>query len=153
MINVRQKGQGAEREIANTLNSIIYQTMLELGYPQDQAVKGASAVQRNQQQTAVGGNDLIHTFGLGIEVKRQEQLSIPAWWRQCCEQSHKNQEWPVLLYRQNQKKWRCITYMAPQLPDNTLMGHIVVEFDFTSFQAWFKAWITIKFRQGYQIRV
>jgi len=59
-INIRQKGQEGEREIQRALEPIIRKVMSEGGFPlPDKAI-----VQRNQNQSAVGGSDLSNTFGL-----------------------------------------------------------------------------------------
>ena len=75
-INIRQKGQNGEREVADMLNGIIYLAMRELEFPEEECLKGLKTVQRNQMQTAIGGNDLTNCFGMSIEVKRQEALSV-----------------------------------------------------------------------------
>lgn len=76
-------------------------------------------VQRNQNQSAVGGKDLIGTFGLAIEVKRQEALSINTWWNQCVASAKALDEIPVLLFRQNKGKWRCILETQVKLASDT----------------------------------
>ena len=40
-------------------------------------------------------------FPFGIECKRTEKLSIPAWWKQCEENAKKEGLMPMLVYRQN----------------------------------------------------
>ena len=102
-INIRAKGAGGEREICDVLNSIIQDTMRILKFPPKEVEAAGRTVQRNQNQSAVGGNDLTNTFGLSIEVKRQEQLAINTWWAQCLAAANRNNEHPVLLYRQNGK--------------------------------------------------
>lgn len=150
MINIRQKSQNSEREIAQMLNGILILTLREMGYPEETVVKMATSVQRNQNQSAVGGNDLTNTFGLSIEVKRQEQLSVNTWWTQTLAAAMRNNEWPVLLYRQNQQKWRCVTfgYLHDGHPEHPPQKHRV-EIDWYTFLEWYKSWITIKIRQGH----
>jgi hypothetical protein len=153
MLNIRAKGQGGEREIATILNGIVILAMRELGFPESSVLLASSTIQRNQQQSAVGGSDLLHTFGLSIEVKRQEQLSIETWWLQCTTAAKRNNEWPVLLYRQNHKPWRCVTYMSLPMPFNEPFGHVMAEMSYPNFQMWFKAWVLIKLRQGDEVRI
>ena len=139
-LNARQKGATGEREIADMLNFIIYKVMKDdLGYPESEALKAMSSVQRNQNQSAVGGNDLTNCLGLSIEVKRQEALSVPAWWRQCEAAAQRNGEVPVLMYRQNRKAWHVMTYMWLQLPDGKQV-RVLAETDMDSFKAWFREW-------------
>jgi len=134
------------------LNSIIYHTMKELGYSAEECAKGAMTVQRNQMQSAVGGNDLTNCFGMSIEVKRQETLSVPQWWRQCCAAAERNNEMPVLMYRQNRKAWHVRTYGWINLPNNK---HIQaeVEFDIDTFKTWFRNWVKEKLIIGTEVRV
>lgn len=101
-INVREKGADGEREIATRLNDIIdglreIHDLPELPEPQ---------VQRNQNQTAVGGCDLVGTYEFAIEIKRQENLSLEAWWRQAVTSAGRRGRIPVVIFRQNRKPWR-----------------------------------------------
>lgn len=147
-INIRQKGQEGEREIQRALEPIIRKVMTDLGFPlPDKAI-----VQRNQNQSAVGGSDLSNTFGLAIEVKRQEQLSINTWWKQCETAATDNSEHPVLLYRQNGKKWRCVTLVWLQLPGSTWQ-QVRAEFDMDTFLHWFEEWVRRKLISGEVPRV
>jgi hypothetical protein len=150
-INIRQKGAEGEREIYKALNPIIQKVMRELDFPAEQVAAAATAVQRNQNQSAVGGNDLTNTFGMSIEVKRQEQLAINAWWKQCCDAATRNDEHPVLLYRQNGKKWRCVTTGYVELPSNKF-SMLRVEFDWDAFLAWFEQWARVKLQAGSEVR-
>jgi hypothetical protein len=112
-------------------------------------------VQRNQNQSAVGGNDLTNTFGMSIEIKRQETLSVPAWWRQCCAAAEKNNELPVLMYRQNRKPWMIRTFgflHTPAANGGWTSVQAVVEFDEPTFKSWFKAWVTGKLQNGSEYR-
>lgn len=149
--NPRTKGQTGEREIADMLNFIIYQVMKEMEFPEEECLKAMSSVQRNQNQSAVGGNDLTNCFGMSIEVKRQEQLAVPAWWRQCCAAAERNNEMPVLMYRQNRKAWHVVTYGWINLPNNMHMQSVVT-FDIDTFKAWFRQWVWQKLKEGAEVR-
>lgn len=151
MINIRQKGAEGEREVYKALNPIIQRVMLELGFPAAEVNAAANAVQRNQNQSAVGGNDLTNTFGMSIEVKRQEALSINTWWKQCCEAAERNMEHPVLLYRQNGKKWRCVTTGYVELPLGKF-SQARVEFGWETFLQWFEQWVRVKLQNGEVVR-
>lgn len=106
-MNIRQKGFNAEREVATLLNAGVMTAMRRQGYPEDDVVKAATTVQRNQNQSAVGGSDLTNTLGLAIEVKRHENTSgINGWWAQCTAAAKRNNEIPVLIYRQSRSPWR-----------------------------------------------
>lgn len=147
-INIRQKGQEGEREIQRALEPLVRKVLKAGGYP----IPGKPIIQRNQNQSAVGGSDLSNTFGLCIEVKRQEALSINTWWAQCIAAARENNEHPVLLYRQNGKKWRCVTLVWLYLPSGA-WRQARAEFDMDTFLAWFEEWVERKVRQGEVPRV
>lgn len=106
-INSRTKGQTGEREIAAFLNDIMAEVANDLGL--NHILEDSSLiVQRNQNQSAVGGFDLINTMHFAIEIKRQETLSITKWWEQALKQAGVSKK-AVLIYRQNRKPWRVIT--------------------------------------------
>lgn len=108
-INVRTKGQTGEREICKMLNDLYKQVyaILDMPFPEK------DIAQRNQNQSAVGGCDISNTCNYAIEVKRQEQLAINTWWKQCVVSAQEVGKFPVLLYRQNGKKWKCIMFVNP----------------------------------------
>lgn len=137
-INIRQKGAGGEQEIATELNLIINMVRMQLGIP----VPGTPTVQRNQNQSAVGGKDLIGTYGLAIEVKRQEALSIGSWWAQCVKSAEDLNEIPVLLFRQNKQKWRCVIFVDVPLPapQGTVYksARMRAEISYDDFKTWFR---------------
>lgn len=148
MIDVRQKGAGGEREVAVALNAIIRRLLSAGGYP----APAVDPVQRNQNQSAVGGNDLTGTFGIGIEVKRQESLSVNTWWKQCLEAAARNNEVPVLLFRQNGKKWRCVMLGNVPLPGD---AHVQarMELEWNDFLQWFEHWVARKLESGERVKV
>lgn len=147
-INIRAKGANGERKIATDLNDIINGVILGRGG----ALPVKPIVQRNQNQSAVGGGDLTGTFGLSIEVKCQEALSVNTWWKQCVEASKRNGEQPVLLYKQNNKGIICVTmvevWITPQ------KKHWVrASFSYDDFKVWFTELVTVKLSEGYIPRV
>lgn len=148
-INIRQKGAGGEREIADDLNYIIYTAMKEGGYENPTM----RSVQRNQNQSAVGGSDLTGTLGLAIEIKRQEQLSINTWWAQCTAAAQQNGGVPVLLFRQNGKKWRCILNVDVPFPGNYAIMQARAEIDYETFKEWFGGHVKRYLSAGGQIVV
>lgn len=150
-INPRTKGASGEREIADTLNFLIYRAMQRLGYPEAECLKAMSTVQRNQNQSAVGGNDLSNVLGLSIEVKRQETLAIPEWWRQCLKAAERNNEVPVLIYRQNRKPWKVRTYLWANLPGGR-QTQVVGEMEFENFKNWFSVWAELAIQHGAEVR-
>lgn len=148
-INIRQKGQEGEREIARLLEPIIRRLMTAGGYP----MSDKPIVQRNQNQSAVGGSDLSNTFGLAIEVKRQEQLAVNTWWKQCETAADDNGEWPVLLYRQNGKKWRAMTKVDVPLPGQAAHVTLRATLELDEFLHWFELWVQRQLAAGVLPRV
>lgn len=145
-INIRQKGANGERQLAAQLNEIVNALLLKHGLP----VPGKPVIQRNQNQSAVGGNDLSNTFGLGIEVKRQENLNVEAWWRQCVDAAARNHEFPVLVYRQNKSAWRVVMSVWAQLPEGagSAAAQMRAEIKWETFLGWFKLWVDKKLSNG-----
>lgn len=151
-LHAQNKGKEGEREIARALNSIIRDCLLAHGLP----LPDRDVVQRNQNQSAVGGNDLSNCFGLSIEVKRQEQLSINTWWQQTVKAAQANDETPVLIFRQNRKPWRVVTMVWLPLPAENgswASTSVRAEFDWDTFLAWFKQWVDRKLQNGELPRV
>ena len=142
-INIRTKGAQAEREIAETLNSMVGLIRQENDFcslPSRDAL-----FQRNQNQSAVGGSDISNPLGLEIEVKRQEQLSINFWWSQCLASAERTGGIPILIFRQNRKAWRvCMLGSLPltnrwkNSADMSPFGPVKVEVSFPDFKLWFK---------------
>lgn len=154
-VNPRTKGAEGERQVYKMLNDIIVEVMTGLAYPADEVEKAKTMVQRNQNQTAVGGCDLTNTFGMAIEVKRQEVLAIPEWWRQTVKSAERNNELPVLMFKQNRKAWRIRTYgflHTPAVSGGWSSVQGVVEIDEYTFKTWFKAWVTGKLQNGSEYR-
>lgn len=155
-IDVRQKGAEGERQVIKMLTPIIIQVMTEMEFPQEKIDAAMKMVQRNQNQSAVGGNDLSNTFGMSIEVKRQEQLAINTWWQQCETAALRNNELPVLIFKQNNKPWRFITYgflHAPAENGGWTSVRARVEFNEDTFKSWFRAWVKGKLLNGYEAKI
>jgi hypothetical protein len=155
-INIRQKGAEGERQVIKILTPIIQDVMREMEFPEEKIAAATKMVQRNQNQSAVGGNDLSNTFGMSIEVKRQEQLSVGTWWAQCEAAAARNNELPVLFYRQNNKPWRIRTLgflHAPADKGGWTSVRAQVEFDEATFKRWFAEWVRGQLLNGWEIRI
>lgn len=144
-INIRQKGQEGEREIAKMLNLIVKQVRGELGLPLYETKD--EIFQRNQNQSAVGGSDLSNPLSLEIEVKRQEALSVGSWWKQCVTSAERTDGIPILIFRQNRKPWRvCLFVEIPlqtsfnQVSDYSFMSRVKAEIDIDTFKHWFRVY-------------
>lgn len=146
-INIRQKGANGERELATELNGIVNTLLIKHGIQ----VPEKPVIQRNQNQSAVGGADLSNCFGISIEVKRQEQLSVNKWWQQCTASAAKNLDFPVLIYRQNKQAWRVVMYVWSQLPPsegNPVAMMVRGELNWSDFLQWFHNWVDRKLSNG-----
>jgi len=157
-INIRQKGAEGEREVAKLLTPIITEVMTAMAFPAAEIEAAQKMVQRNQNQSAVGGADLNNVFGMAVEVKRQEQLSVNTWWAQCVKSAERNKELPLLIWRQNRKPWRVRTYAWLPLPggnpgEYNRQQMIVADFDIDTFKEWFRAWVRGKLEQGFEVKI
>lgn len=144
-INIRTKGQEGEREVARAMNSIVESVLQkhEIKIPEK------PIVQRNQNQSAVGGSDLQNPFRLAVEVKRQEALSINTWWKQCCTSAIADGAIPVLLFRQNgNRSWRCILRVDVPLGDGVHVTGIRAEISWDDFLQWFYTYVDNMVRRG-----
>jgi len=81
----RSKGAAGEREFAGLISDYLgIEVKRKLGAARD------------------GGDD-IELGPYSIEVKRQERLSVPAWWRQCT--SNAGEQEPLLAMRWSRGEW------------------------------------------------
>ena len=95
---------------------------------------------RNLEQTRSGGADCLCIDGIALEVKRQESLSIPSWWIQTKNQARRTSRLPILMYRQNRKKWVfCI-------PSYLLIPYSIGYLSLTEeeFHKWFALYLSYK---------
>ena len=150
-INIVDKGKEGEREIVRLLSIVIERVIADGCYDEQTVSLLRAAPQRNQNQSAVGGAD-IQLFGISFEVKRQETLSVNTWWKQCTDSARRNEDMPILIYRQNRKAWNVVMmahlYVAPtqHLPAR-------VETDIDTFEKWFFHWVKACVASGYLDRV
>lgn len=146
-INARAKGATGEREVVHLLNGIIQRVVDSQEWSADVVKVAMSCIQRNQQQSAVGGQDLNGVFGMSVEIKRVEQINVEKWWEQCVSQAGRNAEHPVLLYRKNHQPWRCVTLGHAPLPGGRLSS-LRVQFEEQPFTVWFYQWVYYKMMSG-----
>ena len=144
-IDVRAKGANGEREVADMMNLTINTELYKAGLQ----VCSKPVVQRNQNQSAVGGSDLTNPFGLCIEVKRQENLSVNTWWNQCTKAAKEFGGIPILVFKQNRKPWRVVMLSNLQFPGhpNACM-EARVEISWDDFQQWFRGLVFLHISKG-----
>lgn len=147
-INIRAKGQNGERELADILNKVVNEVLLEMGVERGEK----NYIQRNQNQSAVGGSDLSGAFDLTIEIKRCETLAVNTWWQQCTKAAERNAELPVLIFRQSRQPWRVV--MQSHLVIGTHKSLLVrSEVKFEDFLTWFREHVEFKIKSGYKLTV
>jgi hypothetical protein len=134
-IHAGNKGKTGERELCTHFRTQLYILSQEKKYSAEVLGKLLELVERNQNQSASGGADII-LMGLAIEVKRQETLSVPAWWRQAQASAARLDARPVLIYRQNRKAWHVVMHGSIRALNGSLDMPVSVSFE--DFTAWFK---------------
>lgn len=137
MVNIRTKGADGERKIATALNLITFERLQALGLP----MPDKPIVQRNQNQSAVGGGDLTGTFRMSIEIKCQEALSVGTWWKQCVKSAKQNGDMPVLIYKQNHKGWKVCLLTNLWLPGNHSGPWVMSQISWDDFQEYYKVYV------------
>ena len=143
-INIRTKGQEGEREVARAMNSIVEAVLTKHGIK----IPEKPIVQRNQNQSAVGGSDLTNPFGLAVEVKRQEQLSINTWWKQCCTAANETGTIPVLVYRKSRQAWSVLMYADLRLLAGCHQIGVRCEISWDSYLVWFYEYVNQMVSRG-----
>lgn len=127
-INSRNKGKSGELEAYKLLNLWAQPVCEHLGVP-------PLDIHRNQDQTRAGGYDLVGAPWLAIEVKRQETVNLPAWWRQAVRQAGPDQT-PLLMWRVNRGKW------TARIRSGVVVGTVAVQLDVDlptdEFKTWFQ---------------
>jgi hypothetical protein len=135
-INARAKGIGGEQEVCKWLNELTESVLLTLGKDCGQNPHFT----RNQNQSAIGGDDICNGFGLCIEVKRQQVLQKGLWWAQCLRSAERFGGFPVVLYRQNgNRKWNAMLRLEAVIGDKRYP--VQAEIDHTTFERFFVTWI------------
>lgn len=153
MAQANTKGKRGEQEVANLLRDVVQRYIRENpGTDSNVVSQLEKIVQRNLNQSAAGGGD-INVFGVSVEVKRQEALAIEKWWAQCCTSAARNNDVPVLMFRQNHKQWRVMLHGALLFNNNRSMRFARVEISLADFQEWFYAWASCKIGEGLLDRV
>ena len=128
----RNKGQTGEREIIRLLSPIIKEVYEKYSTGQ------IPMLERNQNQSNLGGYDIVGIDWLALEIKRQETLQLNAWWQQTLKQA-KPYQTPVLIYRQNNKPW------AVMLELEIDIGYrVLAQISFADFTKWFKLKLTAR---------
>ena len=124
----RNKGCRGEREVVKLLQPIVDKVYDGLGLEPPE-------LGRNLVQSRDGGFDISELDWLAVEVKFQEQITLPQWWVQT-ERQAGELRLPVLIYRKSRMKWRVQT--LAHLPVGCSMVNAKVDIDLPTFLEWFE---------------
>lgn len=140
----RLKGKRGEREVINELNPIVESVYLAHGLT-------PIVLQRNTLATDSGGDDVAGLSWLSLEIKRQETLTLGAWWAQCTAQASKRKAEPVLIYRSNKRAWsvRMYGYLCGIVTDDA-RAIAVVTVDLEAFKRWLHLRLHAELNKGKQ---
>lgn len=99
------KGKTGERDVAKRLNDALKPIYEARHIPWDDS---CPQVQRNQNQSAVGGDDLVGTFNFSIEVKNHATPAPNVYWKQALASAARTGKQPVVIYKIPRVGWRVI---------------------------------------------
>lgn len=140
------KGKAGEREVIKLLQPIINRVYSE--FEMEEQVR----LQRNTLQSDQGGFDIVGIDWLALEVKRQEQLNINAWWIQCLQQAKLGQH-PVLFFRQSRQQWRVMTWVHMRLDKESEPLQVRGEIGLDAFLQFFERKLRAElWSSGYALR-
>lgn len=106
MVHAANKGKAGEQDIARRMNDIVEEEYVKAHGALPEG--WVTTVQRNQNQSAVGGDDLVGTFNFSIEIKNQKELSLNTWWKQSIASAARQGKQPVLIYKVFRKGWEVL---------------------------------------------
>lgn len=113
MVNIRQKGQRAEREACDFFNDIYAEVHELIGRP----LPPKPIAQRRQNQSAVGGADIDNTCQYCVEIKNHATLAVNTWWKQTVKSARECNKIPVLMYKIPRAGWKVVICMNPSVFD------------------------------------
>lgn len=91
MVDIRKKGQRAERELCAMFNEAF----------------GLDCV-RNLMQTMVGGDDLTSVPYFSVECKSHEKSSVGTWYTQSAQSATRGSKIPVVCWKVKRKGWKVL---------------------------------------------
>ena len=148
-----QKGKRAERAVASALNPILADLVLRIGCD-------PVTLKRNLSQTQVGGFDLEGLPWIAIEIKHHKTVSLPAWWRQTCQQAGCDElgvpivgrtfREPVLIWKQHGGKWNVRMIGKLEIEQGRRL-RAVVDVSFDAFLLWFEKRAEVELLRGLSI--
>lgn len=126
----KNKGARGEYEAIALLQPVVNKVYGEFGIDPPRLLRNLEQVINR-----FGRYDICGVDWLAIEVKRQETLSVNSWWEQAKNSANSTQE-PVLIYRQNSRKWRVV--MFGYIPAGERKVRCPVEINLPPFLIWFE---------------
>lgn len=140
MVNSRSKGQRGEREVAAMLNGIAAAVAARLSCP-------APVMSRNLVQTQNGGHDLVGIDWIAVEVKfYKETQQLDQWWAQAVRQGERVNAEPVLIWKNNGRKWRVRMYGRLTIePGRRLKTPVDISYE--AFALWFEKRLEVELRK------
>jgi hypothetical protein len=112
MATSRAIGVAGEREAAKLFIGAMRQVEYSMGIfalidDQPNPLALSNRIERNLQQSASGGHDLLGIPFYAVEVKKVEKPQLGAFWEQACEQAKRVNLEPLLVYKMGRQDWRC----------------------------------------------
>ena len=113
MVDIRNKGQRAEREAVQFFNDIYDEVHRLLGIP----LPPKPICERRQNQSANGGCDLDNTCRYAVEIKNHATLQVNTWLKQTIASAKESGKKPVLMYKIERKGWKVVVEMNAAVYD------------------------------------
>lgn len=131
----KAKGSGGEYEVISLLTGWAAEVGVTL------------TLERNLEQTRMGGADINGVVGMEVEVKRVENLVISNAWAQVCKAAQRSGKHPFLIHRQNRKPWRVRTTVnaAQHIGGAWKLTPLVVNLDIEDAKRWFQDYIVLTY--------
>lgn len=121
MVDIRNKGQRAEREAVQFFNDIYREVYELLG----KDLPPKPICERRQNQSANGGCDLDNTCRYAVEIKNHATLQVNSWWKQCVSSAAESGRIPVLMYKVERKGWKVVMCLNPAVYDVAEFQHYI----------------------------
>lgn len=128
-LHSRNKGKKGEREVVGILQPTVDDVYRSCGLL-------PPVLQRNQNQSHLGGCDIIGLDWLAVEVKLDKSLAVDTWWEQTLRQCGQQQS-PVLFFRRDNVKWRVRSFVTMQSGGVWLTMPAVLSVE--DWMRWFRA--------------
>ena len=135
----RNKGKSGEREVAD-LFKLIHE---RVGYVSKGTHGEEVPVGRNHSQAEKGGHDIVGVYVFAPEVKRVAKRptegTLEVWWTQAVEQAEEVKRLPLVVYRANHQRWKCLVPVKlPYAPEVGLSEYTMGELTWERFADYYE---------------